>query len=166
MIAYVTYTPDVAFRGVDEFTVRMTDGRHVLDRTFKVDVVEPDPVVEEEPADQQPAAEVRSDPPVVTAPPATVVVGKAVKPASSPLEQRIAKACGKLKGTRKATCVKRERAGAGPVPRDEDRHAQAAGGQGHLRQEGEPDRGDEAAAPLGVDFVRGPAAAGARTRRR
>ena len=52
----------------------------------------------------------RSDPPVVTAPPATVVVGKAVKPASSPLEHRIAKACGKLKGTRKATCVKRERA--------------------------------------------------------
>ena len=66
-------------------------------------------MVEESRRTPPPADEVRSDPPV-TPPPATVVVGKAVKPVSSPLEQRIAKVCGKLKGTRKTACAKRERA--------------------------------------------------------
>ncbi|MDA0169753.1 Ig-like domain-containing protein [Solirubrobacter taibaiensis] len=102
----VNYVADAGYEGTDELTLRLQDGPHVIDFTFKLYVV-PAPVIKTE--DPPPAATIT--PVTVTPPPpATIVVGKAVKPASSPLEQRIAKACGKLKGTRKATCAKRERA--------------------------------------------------------
>jgi hypothetical protein len=113
MSVRVTYTPEVTFRGVDELTLRMTDGPHTVDRTYRLDVVEPDatPAPQEDP----PVAEPTSSPspaPVASVPappPAKVVVGPHVKPVSS-VELRIATACGKLKGARRATCARRERA--------------------------------------------------------
>ena len=99
----VNYAPDAGYEGPDELTLRLQDGPHAIDFTFKLYVV-PAPVKTEDPP---PATMIT---PVTVTPPATVVVGKAVKPVSSPLEQRIAKVCGKLKGTRKTACAKRERA--------------------------------------------------------
>lgn len=103
-----TYTPVAGHTGEDEFTVRAQDGPHVLEHTFKVSVLAA-PVTPVTPVVETP----RIDPPAPTntntAKPGVVVIGSPVKAVSS-LDQRIAKACGKLKGTRKATCAKRERA--------------------------------------------------------
>lgn len=100
-----TYTPNAGHSGEDEFTVRAQDGPHVLEHTFKVLVLDPPAEQPDPPVVQTP----RADPPTTTAKPAVVVVGSPVKPVTS-LDQRIARVCGKLKGTRKSTCAKRERA--------------------------------------------------------
>ena len=39
--ASFTYTPDLAYRGADEFTLRVTDGQNTVDRKLDVSVVEP-----------------------------------------------------------------------------------------------------------------------------
>ena len=39
--ATFTYTPDAAYRGPDEFTLRASDGNNTVDRAIKVNVVEP-----------------------------------------------------------------------------------------------------------------------------